>query len=155
MVTATRSQETREQALHRLADKARQEGVKLYQDPVDGRYYASSVSQPGHKHYVTGYSCDCVGFAKHGRCKHHAALLSALGWIDSRPNAPKRLPQPKSAPVKAEPDPTAPAPLEIRCSDCNGTGEIQYTQGTGPRTFRYAWQTCRSCRGTGRMVIAA
>ena len=40
-----------------------------------------SVSCPGKLHYVTGLSCDCQGFASHGRCKHHSALLVALGWV--------------------------------------------------------------------------
>ncbi len=76
--------ETQRQALTRLLDKARAEGVTLSRDQ-DGRHYASSVSQPGTRHYVTGYSCDCRGFATHQRCKHLAALLSALGWLPGTP----------------------------------------------------------------------
>jgi hypothetical protein len=71
----------REDAIQRLARKARTEGVQLYRDSRDGRYYASSVSHPGKMHYVTGVSCDCTGFASHQRCKHHSALLLALGWV--------------------------------------------------------------------------
>jgi hypothetical protein len=71
----------RDEAIRRLAAKARKEGVQLYRDSRDGRYYASSVSHPGKMHYVTGLSCDCPGFATHQRCKHHSALLVALGWV--------------------------------------------------------------------------
>ena len=71
----------RDEAIRRLARKARAEGVRFYRDARDGRHYASSVSCPGTMHYVTGVSCDCMGFASHGRCKHHSALLVALGWV--------------------------------------------------------------------------
>jgi hypothetical protein len=71
----------RDEVIRRLAAKARKEGVRLFHDVRDGRHYASSVSHPGKLHYVTGLSCDCPGFASHGRCKHHSALLVALGWV--------------------------------------------------------------------------
>jgi hypothetical protein len=71
----------REDAVRRLARKARAEGVQLYHDAKDGRHYTSSVSTPGRMYYVTGVSCDCMGFASHGRCKHHSAMLVALGWV--------------------------------------------------------------------------
>ena len=81
------------QALRRLAEKARKEGVKLFHNRDDGRWFASSVSRPGAIHYVTGYSCDCRGFARHQRCKHYAALLSALGWLEgSEPSDPEPKP---------------------------------------------------------------
>ena len=76
-----RLEAARDDAVRRLARKARAEGVQLYRDAKDGRHYASSVSHPGKFHYVTGVSCDCMGFASHGRCKHHSALLVALGWV--------------------------------------------------------------------------
>jgi hypothetical protein len=76
--------ETVDGARVRLAAKARQQGVKLTRGE-DGRHYASSTSTPGKLHYVTGLSCDCRGFIAHGRCKHHSALLSALGWLQSDP----------------------------------------------------------------------
>ncbi len=82
----TRSTETREATLTRLLDKARAEGVRLYRDPADGRYYASSASTPGRYYLLTGYSCECADFCQHGRCKHYAALMSALGWIDTDPS---------------------------------------------------------------------
>ena len=82
----TRSTETREAALTRLLCKARTEGVKLYRDTHDGRFYASSASTPGRLYLLTGYSCECAGFCQHGRCKHYAALMSALGWIDTDPS---------------------------------------------------------------------
>jgi hypothetical protein len=76
-----RLEAAREDTVRRLAAKARAEGVQLYRDARDGRYYASSVSHPGKLHYLTGVSCDCMGFASHGRCKHHSALLVAMGWV--------------------------------------------------------------------------
>jgi hypothetical protein len=132
-VSMVRKSETREEALVRLAAKAREEGVKLYRDSKDGRYYASSVSTPGQMHYVTGFSCDCAGFAQHHRCKHYAALMSALGWI--------------AAP---EPKPTAPATRPAVCGTCNGLGETQYTRSTGLGRYVYDWQTCGACHGTGQ-----
>ena len=81
-VELERQEAEREDTVRRLAAKARNEGVRLYRDARDGRHYASSVSCPGKLHYLTGLSCDCQGFASHGRCKHHAALLLAFGWVD-------------------------------------------------------------------------
>jgi hypothetical protein len=92
-MNTTRTAETLDQARVRLADKARQTGVQLKRDDA-GRYWASSTSQPGHWHAVTGYSCDCAGFVSHGRCKHHSALLAALGWLPDPTPAPVALPVP-------------------------------------------------------------
>lgn len=130
---STRVEETPEEAVWRLALKARDEGVKLYHDPRDGRYYASSVSNPGQLHYLTGVSCDCLGFTSHQRCKHLAALLVALGWTGSDP----------------EPAPEPITGCIVRCEECGGLGEVQYTRGTGPHRFVYDWMVCPSCRGCG------
>ncbi len=92
MVTQVRT-ETREKALVRLAAKAKADGIKLYQDPKDGRFYASSRSKPGTFHYLTGFSCTCRGFITHQRCSHLAALHSALGWLNPE--------DPDSAPTTA------------------------------------------------------
>ncbi len=85
MVALVHSQETPTDALVRLAAKARTEGVQLFRDRSDGRYYASSASTPGTLYMVTGYPCECRGFVAHGRCKHYAALMAALGWIEGSP----------------------------------------------------------------------
>jgi hypothetical protein len=125
--------ETHEQALLRLASKERDEGVKLYRDGKGGRYYASSVSTPGQLDCVTAYSCDCAGFSQHGRCKHYAALMAALGWL-----------------ATPEPEPTAPALLPTICPTCRGIGEVESMYPTlygGP-----AWRPCRACHGTGQAV---
>ena len=98
-ITRIEITETQRQALTRLLNKARAEGVTLMRDQ-DGRHYASSVSRPGTRHYVTGYSCDCRGFAAHGHCKHYAALLSSKGWLDVAP--------------------TVIAPLAITCTHVDG-----------------------------------
>lgn len=82
--TDARITETERTALTRLLAKAKAEGVTLIRDQ-DGRHFASSVSEPGKLHSVTGFSCDCRGFVSHSRCKHHAALLSALGWLPDSP----------------------------------------------------------------------
>jgi mono/diheme cytochrome c family protein len=70
---------------------------------------------------------------QHGRCKHYAALMSALGWIGTTP----------------EPEPTAPATGPAVCGHCNGLGETQYTRGTGRGRYQYDWQTCSACHGAG------
>lgn len=119
--------ETREQTLTRLLAKARHDGIKLYRDHTDGRYYATSTGDAGTLHYVTGYTCDCVGFFHHGACKHYAALMSALGWIDRKPDGP--------------------APAPAACPDCAGKGTVIGTFATGRRTYRYDWQTCPTCHG--------
>ncbi len=100
-ITEIRITETERTALTRLLAKAKAEGVTLTKDR-DGRHYASSVSQPGTLHYVTGYSCDCRGFAAHGHCKHFAALLASKGWLE------------------AAPVPTVTAPLAITCTHVSG-----------------------------------
>ncbi len=82
--TDVRIAETERTALTRLLAKAKAKGVKLARDH-DGRHLPSSVSTPGRRYLVTGYSCTCRGFLSHGRCKHHAALLSALGWLPGTP----------------------------------------------------------------------
>ena len=134
MVTASRSRETHEQAVHRLAAKAREQGVRLKQDPRDGRYYASSVSQPGTWHYVTGFSCTCRGFVAHQRCMHHSALLAAFGWL------PPLDPAPDAARVATPAEPA-------RCPACDGVGEVP----TGHAAmFGVAWAPCRDCAGTGK-----
>jgi len=84
--------ESVDQARLRLAQKARDSGVKLRIDP-DGRWYASSVSSPGHWHYVTGFSCDCLGFFRVQRCMHNSALLACLGWLSGdEPTDPDPMP---------------------------------------------------------------
>ncbi len=88
-ITGVRITETERTALTRLLAKAQAEGVTLIKDR-DGRHFASSVSQPGTRHYVTGYSCDCRGFAAHQRCKHLAALLAAKGWLQGTPEPAHR-----------------------------------------------------------------
>jgi hypothetical protein len=126
-----KQQEAVDQAIGRLAQKARDLGVRLVRDD-DGRYYASSVSRPGHWHYVTGVSCDCPGFASHGRCMQHPALMAALGWTGHTP-------EPDRVSVKAQ----------VRCQECDGRGSTPGTVSTGPRTWAYANVMCISCHGTG------
>ena len=84
MATQIRHTETVDEARVRLARNARQQGVTITRDQ-GGRHYASSVSTPGKRYLVTGFSCECCGFIAHGRCKHHSALLAALGWLQSDP----------------------------------------------------------------------
>ncbi len=114
--------ESHDEAVIRLAAQAAERGVQIYRTP-DGRYWATSISQPGALHYVTGHSCDCVGFMRHQRCTHHSALLAHLGWLP------------------ASPDPTPAAPVaELPCDRCDGIG-----WGYGGATV---W-TCVACHGTG------
>jgi len=80
--------ETIDQARRRLAEKARQEGVKLYVDRRDRRHYAASTTRPEVRYYLTLVSCTCPGFIAHQRCKHHSALLAAYGQIGPDPGSP-------------------------------------------------------------------
>jgi hypothetical protein len=113
--------ESREQVIHRLAAKARREGVQVLQDDR-GRWWASSVSQPGQLHAVTAVSCDCAGFAHHGHCKHHSALLVHLGWVDD---------------------------TSASCRQCKGTGTIERHRarwiGGGKFGYRSEWVTPEPC----------
>ncbi len=93
------------------------------------------MSNPELLHYVTGVSCDCPGFASYQRCKHHSALLVALGWVEGDPT-----PDPEPAPIVGR---------IVRCETCNGLGETPYTHSTGPQHYVEVWETCRTCRGCG------
>jgi len=135
MDTITRNTETREQALRRLLRVARESGVRLRLDP-DGRWFASSVSHPGAWHYVTGFSCTCLGFLRVQRCMHHSALLACLGWLD----------------LDDDPEPTPAAALP--CPTCQDTGEVVVRHsrwiGGSRLGFRDQWSTlapCPVCRG--------
>ena len=59
MATQIRHTETVDEARVRLARDARQQGVTLTVE--DGRYFASSVSTPGKRYLVTGFSCEATG----------------------------------------------------------------------------------------------
>jgi hypothetical protein len=65
---------------HRLADLAHERGLRVFELGAN-RWFCTSHSNPFALHTVTAYSCDCQGFLAHGRCSHHAALLSHLGWL--------------------------------------------------------------------------
>jgi hypothetical protein len=80
MASTAPTTETIDQARIRLAQKARESGVKV-RIGSDGRFFVSSASRFGHEHFVTGWSCDCDGFARHGRCMHHSAVLACIGWL--------------------------------------------------------------------------
>jgi len=121
--------ESRTDALRRLAQVARESGVKLMRD-TDGEYWATSVSEPGWLYRLEPDSCGCRGFAMHRRCRHVAALHAHLGWLDS-----------------PEPTPPAPAP----CSECQGTGQTCGTVSTG-RSWTFASITCIACHGVGRIA---
>ena len=107
----TMERETHDQAIVRLAGEAAARGVRVYR--AGPEWFCPSSSQPGTLHRVTGYSCDCRGFARHQRCGHHAALLAHMGWLPSVTGDPD--PAPPAAPI-ALPVPTAPCPA------CNGQG---------------------------------
>ena len=77
--TVTQAIEQHAEAVVRLAEQAKVNGVQIYAHGLS--YYATSKSQPGALHYVTVWSCDCVGFAFRGRCRHHAALLAHIGEL--------------------------------------------------------------------------
>jgi hypothetical protein len=97
MATPIRTVETREQALRRLLAVARECGTRILRDH-EGRYYATSASEPDLLHPVSPESCSCRGFLAHGRCRHVAALLDHLGQL---------------------PDPT-PVGMKITCAHVEG-----------------------------------
>ena len=98
MTTSVRTFETREDALRRLAQVARESGVKLLRD-THGEMWATSVSEPGWLYPVTPERCGCRGFAMYRRCRHVAALLAHLGYFDPEP----------------------PAVISTACQNCNGS----------------------------------
>ncbi len=123
--------ETRTDALRRLAQVARESGVKLMRDS-EGEMWATSVSEPGWLYRLEPDSCGCRGFAMHRRCRHVAALHAHLGYLD--------------------PAPTPPA--EASCPTCHGTGSECGTVASG-RSWRYDSIVCTSCHGTGTIKSAA
>lgn len=137
-VQMLQTRESRTDALVRLAAKARHEGVHLFRDRSDGRYYASSASTPGLRYMVTGYSCECRGFVAHGHCKHYAALMAALGWIEG---SPEQTPEPLAI--------TASGP----CRTCDGHGTHPATVAYG-RIVRFEDVTCERCHGSGQAEAA-
>jgi hypothetical protein len=128
--------ETRAQALCRLAQVARESGVKLMRDS-EGEYWATSVSEPGWLYAVSPESCGCRGFATHRRCRHVAALHAHLGYFDPEPPAPV---------AAAAPD---------RCDECHGAGTVPATISTGPTSWRYDSTVCSTCHGVGTISAAA
>ena len=81
MLTSRPSPETPAQITHRLAFGAINAGIRIFQYPHTGEFYASSYRQPDILHRVTRVSCDCGAFIRRGRCSHHAALLHHIGEL--------------------------------------------------------------------------
>ena len=86
MASPIRTLETRDQAFRRLLAVARESGIRLLHDQ-EGRFYATSASEPDLLHPVAPDSCSCRGFATHRRCRHVTALLAHLGRLDPDPPA--------------------------------------------------------------------
>ena len=108
-------------------------GVKLLR-ATNGRYFAESASQPDRLWFLTGFSCQCPAFVYRQTCRHHRALMVALGWTSDTP------------------EPTPPA--STACPTCNGSGTECSTVSSG-RTWRYENVVCGSCHGSGEVAIAA
>ncbi len=126
--------ETREDALRRLLQIARESGVRLLRDD-SGEMWTTSVSDPDWLHKVEPDSCGCRGFARAGRCRHVAALLSHLGYFDPEP----------------EPDP--PAAAISPCGECGGLGEVLDLEVRQFGRFAMQWATCSTCQGTGKRSL--
>lgn len=60
--------------VYRLGKQADRRGVRLYATPA-GETFARSTSASGVIYRTTPTSCDCKGFAYHGRCQHIAKLV--------------------------------------------------------------------------------
>jgi hypothetical protein len=134
METITKT-ESRTDALRRLLVVAKESGVRLLRDS-HGEMWATSVSDPGWLHKLEPGSCSCRGFSQAGRCRHQAALLAHLGWLDD-----------------PEPDP---APMG--CPVCQDTGEmvVRHSRwiGGGRLGFRDVWTTLTTCHECGEVVAA-
>ena len=129
MDTATRSSRpTTVEDLHRLVALGRDRGLRLF-EPQPGHWYCTSASSPMALHVVTGFSCDCAGFAHHGRCTHHALLLAHLGWLPEDP----------------EPEPPA-----VRCPTCYGGG-VLYDREL--ERIGALYPPCATCAGAGRVAV--
>ena len=133
----TMERETHDQAIVRLAGEAARRGITVFvaAGPVGPEWFCPSSSQPGVLHRVTGLSCDCRGFMRHGRCTHHAALLDHMQWLPT---------------VTGDPDPETPTPAPIAlavptpCPDCHGEGVRRMPTGGGLGDWQYV--DCRRCR---------
>jgi hypothetical protein len=123
--------ETREDALRRLLQIARESGVRLLRDD-SGEMWATSVSDPDWLHKVEPNFCGCRGFARVGRCRHIAALWSYLGYFD--------------------PEPPTPISTCNACGECQGQGMVSGTISTGSTTWRYGSITCPDCDGAGTVA---
>lgn len=120
--------------LHRLAEAARDRGVRILREATSGEYYATSGSDPELCYRVTGYSCSCPGFLRWNRCGHHSLLLLQLGWLpDDDPD-----PAPPAGSVRAS---------TIPCSVCNGRG-IEHPFGD------HLAVVCLTCSGTGQLDVS-
>jgi hypothetical protein len=127
----TMERESHDAAVIRLAASPANRGVTVYR--AGSEWFAPSRTRPGTLHRVTGFSCDCRGFARHQRCGHHSALLSHMGWLPViGPD-----PDPPAAPV-ALAIPTAP------CPDCQGEGYRRMSTGGG--LADWVMVDCRRCQ---------
>jgi len=97
---------------------------------TDGEYWVTSISEPGRLYRVSPESCGCRGFATHRRCRHVAALLAHLGYLDD-----------------SDPDPAGAVLPD--CAVCHDAGVIDgpHSRWVGPaRTgFRDTWTTAVPC----------
>jgi len=88
MTTATEARIAiqRIEDLHRLADQAVRNGVRILATR-DGAHFATSDTDPTRLHVVTPDGCDCNRVRWFGRCQHHALLLAELGLIEDAGHA--------------------------------------------------------------------
>lgn len=66
--------------LHRLANQAERDGVRILATRT-GAHYATDDVDATRLHSVTPDGCDCNRFRWFGRCGHHSLLLAELGMI--------------------------------------------------------------------------
>jgi hypothetical protein len=132
ITTRRPSRPTTTHDLWRLAALGRQRGLRVF-EASPNRWFCSSASDRFRLYALSGFSCTCPGFWHHGRCSHHALLLSELDWLP----------------------PLEPEPPAVTCAECGGCGVV-YVHACEVANFPHP--ICGHCHGAGRVagqVIAA
>jgi len=128
--------ESEAQALHRLAARAHERGIRLIVNQVTNHHFCTSASNRDKLHAVTLLSCDCRGFITHGRCMHFALVLERYGCLP--PIVPDPSPDGGGAalPVPA-PVVLSIVPARDRLDQTNRSACARYLDGDRDRAARW------------------